>query len=72
MENKTIQNIINKVCNEEKLSLSLLQRHFCISFPKGAKIVEELIEKNIIKKLEVGYKILSKQKLKEQLTIIFN
>ena len=72
MENKTIQNIINKVCNEEKLSISSLQRHFCISFPRGVKIIEDLIEKNIIEKLEIGYKILSKQKLKEQLTIIFN
>lgn len=51
---------INELAENKKLSISTLQRYFCISFPKATAIVEFMIENKIIEKLEVGYKIINK------------
>ena len=69
MEN--LNEIIDEICSMEKISIALLQRKFCISFPKGAQIVDDLIEKNIVEKLDVGYKVLNNKKLSEFLFNLF-
>lgn len=62
---------IDTILAKDTLSISTLQRHFCISFPKAADIVDNLLEQSIIKKLDVGYQILDKQKLQHYFQEIF-
>lgn len=69
---KTVSNdIFDMVVENDKISISKIQRYFCISYPRGAKIIEDLLQENIIKKEDVGYLILNKIELKQYLKNIF-
>ena len=60
-----ILQIINEVALCDKISISMLQRKFYISYPKGAKIVDMLIEEGAVERVQSGYKVLDKQKLED-------
>ena len=64
-------NNINEIISQDKISISTLQRLFYISFPKAASIIDNLVENEIIERLEKGYNITSKDKLKESLINTF-
>ena len=63
---------INDFCSNDKISISLIQRKFFISYPSGARIIDGLLEQNIILKQNVGYKVLDKDNLKQFLITEFN
>ena len=54
---------INEVASQETITISKLQRVFCISYPKSAKIVDKLIEDNILERQDSGYKVLNSKQL---------
>lgn len=59
---------INELVSQDIISISTLQRLFYISFPKAASIIDNLVENEIIERLEKGYKIIYKDRLKQILT----
>jgi len=64
-------NNINEIISQDKISISTLQRLFYISFPKAASIVDNLVENEIIERLEKGYSVIHKDRLKQILIETF-
>ena len=54
-------------CENAQISMSALQRVFKISFPFASRIVDLLLDKGIISRQEIGYKILDNIQLKTEL-----
>lgn len=67
----TSKDLTNDINDDEKFSISWLQRKFTIGYVKAAQITDNLIEQKIVQKNECGYTILDIEKLKQELAKIF-
>ena len=63
-----VQGSIEHISTLDKISISILQRIFCISFPKAVGIIDEMLEKQVIKKLDKGYAVIDNEGVKSVLT----
>lgn len=64
-------NNIYKIIALDKISISTLQRLFLIPFPRAATIMDSLIEKEIVQKIDTKYNIVDKKRLEQVLTKLF-
>lgn len=71
MDKQEILKNIEDICNSKEISISKLQRFFVIGFPRGARIMDSLIEKKIVERVEYRYNILDTKALKDFLITTF-
>lgn len=68
LETKTTYGKIDHICKTGHISISSLMRIFSMEYEDAQNVINDLLLRQIIKKEENSYRIISKKKLKDYLS----